>query len=156
MKDEFAAKFILIIFSSSHVCKARAGHSLIFSRFAIRSPLNFFPWIADAHAFIFLISLFARRSNARRSTSSSLSEKGLNHSSLITSNMKFFPLPFFYNHLACQDLIPSLDQVEPVSLKFFFALFGFTMFVSNTIFCRLQQNRFLYTDTYIQADTYTH
>jgi hypothetical protein len=32
---------------------ARAGHSLIFSWFAIRSPLNFFPWIADAHAFIF-------------------------------------------------------------------------------------------------------
>ncbi len=32
---------------------ARAGHSLIFSKFAIRSPLNFFPWIADAHAFIF-------------------------------------------------------------------------------------------------------
>jgi hypothetical protein len=60
----------------------RAGHSLIFSRFAIRSPLYFFPWIADAHAFIFLISLVARRSNARRSTSGSLSEKGLNHSSL--------------------------------------------------------------------------
>ncbi len=60
----------------------RAGHSLIFSRFAIRSPLNFFPWIADAHAFIFWISLFARRSNARRSTSGSLSEKGLNPSSL--------------------------------------------------------------------------
>jgi hypothetical protein len=60
----------------------RAGHSLIFSRFAVRSPLNFFLWIADAHAFIFLISLFARRSNARRSTSGSLSEKGLNHSSL--------------------------------------------------------------------------
>jgi hypothetical protein len=34
----------------------RAGHSLIYSRFAIRSPLNFFPWIADAHAFIFWIS----------------------------------------------------------------------------------------------------
>ncbi len=32
---------------------SRAGHSLIFSRFAIRSPLNFFPWIADAPAFIF-------------------------------------------------------------------------------------------------------
>jgi hypothetical protein len=31
----------------------RAGHSLIFSGFAIRFPLNFFPWIADAHAFIF-------------------------------------------------------------------------------------------------------
>ncbi len=31
----------------------RAGHLLIFSMFAIRSPLNFFPWIADAHAFIF-------------------------------------------------------------------------------------------------------
>jgi hypothetical protein len=60
----------------------RAGHSLIFSRFAIRSPLNFFPWIADAHAFIFLISLFARRSNTLRSSSGSLSEKGLNHSSL--------------------------------------------------------------------------
>jgi hypothetical protein len=60
----------------------RAGHSLIFSRFAIRSPLNFFLWIADAHAFIFGISLFARRSNARRSTSGSLSEKGLNLSSL--------------------------------------------------------------------------
>ncbi len=60
----------------------RAGHSLIFSRFAIRSPLNFFPWIADAHAFIFWISLFARRSNARRSASGSLSEKELNHSSL--------------------------------------------------------------------------
>ncbi len=55
----------------------RAGHSLIFSRFAIRSPLNFFPWIADAHAFIFCISLFARSS-----TSGSLSEKGINHSSL--------------------------------------------------------------------------
>ncbi len=41
----------------------RAGHSLIFSRFAIRSPLNFFPWIADAHAFILWISLFARHSN---------------------------------------------------------------------------------------------
>ena len=60
----------------------RAGHSLIFSRFAIRSPLNFFPWIADAHTLIFWISLFARRSNARRSTRGSLSEKGLNHSSL--------------------------------------------------------------------------
>jgi hypothetical protein len=58
----------------------RAGHSLIFSRFAIRSPLNFFPWIADAHAFVFLISLFARRSNARRSASGSLSEKELNRS----------------------------------------------------------------------------
>jgi hypothetical protein len=33
-------------------------------------------------AFIFLIFLLARRSNARRSTSGSLSEKGLNHSSL--------------------------------------------------------------------------
>jgi hypothetical protein len=31
----------------------RAGHSLIFSRFAIRSPLNFSLWIADAQAFIF-------------------------------------------------------------------------------------------------------
>ncbi len=30
-----------------------SGHSLIFSRFAIRSPLNFFLWIADAPAFIF-------------------------------------------------------------------------------------------------------
>ncbi len=61
---------------------SRAGHSLIFSRFAVPSPLNFFLWIADAHAFNFWISLFARRSNARRSTSGSLSEKGLNHSSL--------------------------------------------------------------------------
>jgi uncharacterized membrane protein YbhN (UPF0104 family) len=60
----------------------RAGHSLIFLRFAIRSPLSFFPWITDALAFIFLISLFARRSNARRSTSGSLSENGLNYSSL--------------------------------------------------------------------------
>ncbi len=57
--------------------KGRAGHSLIFSRFAIRSPLNFFPWITDAHVLIFLISLFTRRS-----TSGSLSEKGLNHLSL--------------------------------------------------------------------------
>ncbi len=60
----------------------RAGHSLIFSRFPIRSPLNFVLWIADAHAFIFGISLFARRSNARRSTSSSLSEKRPIHSLL--------------------------------------------------------------------------
>ncbi len=67
---------------TSHCKKGRAGHSLIFTWFAIRSPLNFFLWIADAHAFIFWISLFARRSNARRSTSGSLSEKGLNHSSL--------------------------------------------------------------------------
>jgi hypothetical protein len=59
-----------------------SGHSLIFSRFAIRSPLNFFLWIADAPAFIFWIFLFARHSNARRSTSGSLSKKGLNHSSL--------------------------------------------------------------------------
>ncbi len=60
----------------------RAGHSLIFSRFAIRSPLNFLLWIADDHAFIFWISRFARRSNARRSTSGSLSGKELNYSSL--------------------------------------------------------------------------
>ncbi len=105
--------------NSVRIC--RAGHSLIFSRFAIRSPLNFFTWIADAHAFIFLISLFARRSNARRSTSGSLSVKGLNHSSLLASSMKFSPLPFFYNHLACQDSIPSLDKGEPVLLKKFFA-----------------------------------
>jgi hypothetical protein len=65
--------------------KSRAGHSLIFPRFAIRSPLNFFPWIADARVFIFLISLFARRSNARRSTSGSLSDTGINHSSLSIS-----------------------------------------------------------------------
>ncbi len=62
--------------------KTRAGHSLIYSRFAIRSPLNFFPWIADAHAFIFWTSIFAPPSAARRSTSGSLSEKVLNHSSL--------------------------------------------------------------------------
>jgi hypothetical protein len=53
----------------------RAGHSLIYSGFAIRSPLNFFPWIADAHAFIFWISSFAPRSIARRSNSGSLSDK---------------------------------------------------------------------------------
>jgi hypothetical protein len=77
---------------------SRAGHSLIFSRFAIRSPLNFFTWIADAHAFIFWISLFARRSNARRSTSGSLSEKGLNHSSKERKkerkNERMFVYPF--------------------------------------------------------------
>ncbi len=61
---------------------------LIFLRFAIHSPLNFFPWIADAPAFIFWISLFARRSNARCSTSGSLSEKGINHSSLSINTMK--------------------------------------------------------------------
>jgi hypothetical protein len=55
----------------------RAGHSLIYSRFAIRSPLNFFPGIADAHAFIFWISSFAPRSIAPRSTSGSLSDKML-------------------------------------------------------------------------------
>jgi hypothetical protein len=66
----------LLLLASMLLLFSRAGHTLIFSRFAIRSPLNFFLWIADAHAFIFLISLFARRSNARRSTSGSLSEKG--------------------------------------------------------------------------------
>ncbi len=81
--------WILLKFTGAFI---RAGHLLIFLRFAIRSPLNFFLWIADAHAFIFRISFFARRSNAhrsnarrsnaRRSTSGSLSEKGLNHSLL--------------------------------------------------------------------------
>ncbi len=62
-----------------------AGHSLIFSRFAIRSPLNFF----HAHAFIFWISLFARRS-----TSGSLREEGLNHSSL--------SIHLSYSYIFCQ------------------------------------------------------
>ncbi len=53
----------------------KAGHSLIYSRFAIRSPLNFFPRIADALAFIFWIAIFARRSIAHRSASGSLSDK---------------------------------------------------------------------------------
>jgi hypothetical protein len=58
----------------------------------------------------------ALRSNARRSTSGSLSEKGLNHSSLIASSMKFSPPPpLFYNHLACQDSIPSLDPLTRMS-----------------------------------------
>jgi hypothetical protein len=46
IKDYFFLPFFLLIIF-------RAGHSLIFSWFAIRSPLNFFLWIADAHAFIF-------------------------------------------------------------------------------------------------------
>ena len=66
--------FLIVIYHSSLV-KGRAGHSLIYSGFAIRSPLNFFPWIADAHAFIFWISGFAPRSIARRSNSGSLSDK---------------------------------------------------------------------------------
>jgi len=66
--------FLIVIYHSSLV-KGRAGHSLIYSRFAIRSPLNCFPWIADAHAFIFWISSFAPRSIARRSNSGSLSDK---------------------------------------------------------------------------------
>ncbi len=52
--------------------------------FVVRYPLptQFFPldrWRSCVH---FLNYLFARRSNARRSTNGSLSEKGLNHSSL--------------------------------------------------------------------------
>ncbi len=36
--------------SRRSVLELRAGHSLSYSRFAIRSPLNFFPWIAKAQS----------------------------------------------------------------------------------------------------------
>ena len=54
---------------------ARAGHSLFISRFALRSPLISFPWIAIALALIWPIFRFAHRSIALRKTSGSLSEK---------------------------------------------------------------------------------
>ena len=53
----------------------RAGHSLFISRFALRSPLFSFPWIAIALALIQPISRFAHRSIALEKTSGSLSEK---------------------------------------------------------------------------------
>jgi hypothetical protein len=77
--------------------------------FEVRYPLptQFFPWIADAHAFFFLIinlpfcsslnQLFAERKRAK-----SLIPHRIKH--------KIFSSPlFFYNHLACQDSIPSRD-----------------------------------------------
>ena len=58
---------------SRHV--SRAGHSIFISRFALRSPLISFPWIAIALALIWPIFRFAHRSIALRKTSGSLSEK---------------------------------------------------------------------------------
>ena len=61
----------------------RAGHSLFISRFALRSPLISYPWIAIPLALIWPIFKFAHRSIALRKTSGSLSEKSAktqNHS----------------------------------------------------------------------------
>ena len=53
----------------------RAGHSLFISRFALRSPLISYPWIAIALALIWPIFRFAHHSIALKKPSGLLSEK---------------------------------------------------------------------------------
>ena len=49
-----------------HNAISRAGHSLFISRFALRSPLILYPWIAIALALILPIFRFAHRSISQK------------------------------------------------------------------------------------------